>query len=101
MEVQLQDATWLLLSIALAAGVGVLWACWWPARQAIARNEQWRWVASFVQTAEQMFVESGDGPKRLDWVLTQIKAYYPKLDITLARVMVETIVNGINTKSLR
>ncbi len=98
MPFQLQDVMWPLLSIALAAGVVALWAFWYLLRSTITKQEQWLWVASFVQAAEQMFVESGDGPKRLDWVLTQIKARYPKLDTALARVMIEKIVNGMNTR---
>lgn len=101
MPVELQDVVWLLLSIALGAAVVALWAFWRELRAAIARNEQWKWATAFVLTAEQMFIEDGDGPKRLDWVLTQIKAYFPKLDTTLARVMVERIVSGMNAGMIK
>ncbi len=91
-----QEAIWFIASIALGAVGVALLLFWHELRTAIARNEQWNWTKVFVQAAEQLFAEEGAGSQRLDWVMVQLKARYPQLDTTIARAMIEAVVNGLN-----
>ena len=85
----------LLVSVAVGVAlVGVLAAAWVAVRvfkRNADRDERWAVASFFVNAAEQMLIDY-DGPAKLDWVMSQLKAHFPKLDTTLIRAMVETAV---------
>lgn len=89
------EIIWGILSIALGAIAIAVWQFVGTLRSTAKENEQWKWVSIFVNAAEQMLAD-GTGPERLDWVMAQIKARFPKLDTDVIRAMVEA-----NVKNLR
>jgi hypothetical protein len=89
------EIIWAILSIAVGAIAIAAWQFVVTLKKGANENEQWKWVSIFVNAAEQMMAD-GTGPERLDWVMAQIKARFPKLDTDTIRAMIEA-----NVKNLR
>ena len=89
------EIVWLILSIGVGAIAVALVMFVSTLRSTAKENEQWKWVSIFVNAADQMLADS-TGPERLEWVMAQIKARFPKLDTDVIRAMVEA-----NVKNLR
>lgn len=89
------EIIWAILSIAAGAIAIALWQFVGTLKKTSRDNDQWKWVSIFVNAAEQMLADE-TGPERLDWVMAQIKARFPKLDTDVIRAMVEA-----NVKNLR
>ncbi len=89
------EIIWAILSIAVGAIAIAAWQFVATMRSTAKENDQWKWVSIFVNAAEQMLAD-GTGPERLDWVMAQIKARFPKLDTNVIRALVEA-----NVKNLR
>ena len=85
--------------IPLSAAIGAMAVAAWQyvamLRKVVAENEQRNWVAIAVDAAEQRLGDQA-GQTRLDWVMTQLKARYPRLDTTTVRAMVEAHVKRMN-----
>jgi hypothetical protein len=90
-----QDVIWAILSAAIAAMAVATWQYVAMLRKVVADNERLNWVAIAVDAAEQMLGDQA-GQTRLDWVMTQLKARYPRLDTTTVRAMVEAHVKRMN-----
>ena len=90
-----QDVIWAILSAAIGAMAVAAWQYVAMLRKVVAENEQRNWVAIAVDAAEQMLGDQA-GQTRLDWVMTQLKARYPRLDTTTVRAMVEAHVKRMN-----
>lgn len=83
--------------VAVAALVA-LWVAALALRQRTQSDQRWEIVSYFVNLAEQMLIEQ-EGAAKLDWVMTQVKQRYPKLDTTLIRAMVETAVREMKAQT--
>ncbi len=88
------EIIWAILSIAVGAIAIAVWQFAGTLRSTAKENEQWKWVSIFVNAAEQMLADN-TGPERLDWVMAQIKARFPKLDTDTIRAMVEANVKNM------
>lgn len=91
-----------LISLAVGgaaiAALAALWVAALALRQKTQGDQRWEIVSYFVNMAEQMLIEQ-EGAAKLDWVTTQVKARYPKLDTTLIRAMIETAVRQMKTQT--
>lgn len=85
------EIIWAILSIAAGAIAIALWQFVGTLKKTSRDNDQWKWVGIFVNAAEQMLNEQ-TGPERLDWVMAQLKARFPKLDTDTIRAMIEAHV---------
>lgn len=88
------EIIWGILSIAAGAIAIAIWQFVGTLKKTANDSDQWNWVGIFVNAAEQMLADS-TGPERLDWVMAQIKARFPKLDTDVIRAMVEASVKNL------
>lgn len=92
-----------LISLAVGgvvvAALAALWVAALALRQKTQSDQRWEIVSYFVNMAEQMLIDQG-GAAKLDWVMTQVKERYPKLDTTLIRAMIETAVREMKAQNV-
>jgi len=79
------------LSLAVGAVVVAVWIGVLEFKRQAAHNEAWSTVNILVNAAEQMLSQH-TGPAKLEWVMTQLKELFPRLDTNLIRSMVEAAV---------
>ena len=91
MDIGAQEILWGVLSIAAGAIAIALWQFVGTLKKTSSDSDEWRWVGIFVNAAEQMMAGE-EGAKRLEWVMAQIEARFPKLDTDTIRAMVEAHV---------
>jgi hypothetical protein len=94
MDIAMQDILWAILSIAVGAIAIAAWQFIATLRRDAGENEQLRWANILVNAAEQMLGDK-QGAERLDWVMAQLKARFPKLDTETIRTMVEANVKAM------
>lgn len=94
MDIAMQDIIWAVLSVAVGAIAIAVWMFISTLRKTAGENEQLRWANILVNAAEQMMAGE-EGSKRLDWVMAQLEARFPKLDTETIRTMIEANVKAI------
>ena len=94
MEIAMQDIFWAILSVAVGAIAVAAWQFASTLRKESTNNEQMGLVSIFVHAAEQMMGDQ-DGQARLDWVMAQLKAKFPRLDTDTIRAMIEANVKAM------